>query len=157
ITPPGPLWCDGPGSWLRRIMSRSEREVLIVGLVRINPGLTLDDDALAWTLDDGHLLVTRYAQIHAVLDFLALQDEIGNLVHDVASILRIPEENLVNRTAFEIRTGILRQAETIHAGLFLQPGFLDSAADADHVNRGRSLETLDVRIFAENFLGLFIS
>ncbi len=72
----------------------------------------------------------------------ALENQVGDLVHHIAGILRIPEEDLVDGTGFEIGTGVLRQAETKDAGLVLQAGFLDRAADADDVDGGRTLEAL---------------
>ena len=124
----------GPGSQLWCVIIRLEREVLVVGLVRIDPGLPLDDDALARSLDDSHFLVTRHTKVDAILDLLTLQNEIGDLVHDIASVFRIPEEDLVDGAAFQIWAGIFWQTETVHTCLVLKTGLLDSAANPDHID-----------------------
>lgn len=48
------------------------------------------------------------------------------------------------------------QARADEADLAAQPGFVDGAADAEHIITRRGLEALDIRVLAQDFLGLFI-
>ncbi len=110
----------------------------------------------ARTLRDGDFGVARNAEIGAVLDRLAVDQHLRDLVHRDTRELRIPERNAVDRAALEELAGFRRQARAVDADLALHAGFFDRTADADHVERGRALEALQVRMLAQHFLRDFI-
>src|SRR6218665_408069 len=138
------------------VIAGSERVLLVVGLVHVHPGLAGDDHALARAFLDADLVVAPRAQVHAVGDRLAVEQQLGHLVHHQAGVFRVPETDAVDGTGLQVFARVLRQADAEHAGLVLQPGFFPPAADADRVDRRTALETLDVGVLAQDFLGLFV-
>src|SRR6218665_3067657 len=138
------------------VIAGSERVLLVVGLVHVHPGLAGDDHALARAFLDADLVVAPRAQVHAVGDRLAVEQQLGHLVHHQAGVFRVPETDAVDGTGLQLFARVLRQADAEHAGLVLQPGFFHRAADADRVDRRTALETRDVGVLAQDFLGLFV-
>src|SRR6218665_1170820 len=62
------------------VIAGSERVLLVVGLVHVHPGLAGDDHALARAFLDADLVVAARAQVHAVGDRLAVEQQLGHLV-----------------------------------------------------------------------------